>query len=150
MQALARRYAGHFFHDKANYRIKFYANLKAPLRPSDTLVFKEQNLMNHPDKRAALPQQSSTDSFFGMALAQAFMGMVYGPCADQIWDAGETLSAIYEDRYDQKRTNGRGVYELGKKSSLAECFTRMTEKTVAELERLSFRPSYAPAHTLSL
>jgi hypothetical protein len=114
------------------------------------LVFKEQNLMNHPDKRAALPQQSSTDSFFGMALAQAFTGMVYGACADQIWDAGETLSAIYEDRCDQKRTNGRGVYELGNKRSLADCFTRMTEKTTAELERMSFRPSYAPSFALAL
>lgn len=110
----------------------------------------KQNHMNHPDKRLSTPQPSSTDSFFGMALVQAFTGMVYGDCVDQIWDAGETLSATYEDRYDQKRTNGRGVYELGKKSNLAECFTRMTENTVAELEHFAFRPSYTPAFGLAL
>lgn len=108
--------------------------------------------MNHPDKQPSRSSHSGTDSFFGMALAQAFTGMVYGPCADQIWDAGETLSAIYEDRCDQKRTNGRGVceFELGVKKSLAETFTRMTEKTMAEMERLTFRPSYQAAPAFSL
>ena len=101
--------------------------------------------MNHNAKRLSNPQPSSTDSFFGMALAQAFTGMVFGSGAEQIWDAGETLSAVYEDRYDQKRTNGRDVceYALGAKKSLAETFTRMTEKTMAEMDRMTFRPSYA-------
>ncbi len=101
-------------------------------------------------KHRTIPQQSSTDSFFGMALAQAFMGMVCGPVADQIWDAGETVSAIYEDRNDQKRTNGRGVYALGNKRSLADGFTRMAEATLAEMDRMTFRPSFAPARAFSL
>ncbi len=105
--------------------------------------------MNHLVKPITIPQSNSSDSFFGMALAQAFTGMVFGSGAEQIWDAGETLSAIHEDRYDQKRTNGRGVYELGNKKSLAGDFTRIAEHTVAEIERLAFRPSYgAPALAL--
>lgn len=106
--------------------------------------------MNHPVKQHTLPQQSSADSFLGMALAQAFTGMVFGPVAEHICAAGETLSAIYEDRCDQKRTNGRGVYELGNKRSLADSFTRMTEKTIAEMDRMTFRPSFAPARAFSL
>lgn len=107
------------------------------------------NNQNHLMKPAALPQ-SDSDSFFGMALAQAFMGMVFGAGAEQIWDAGETLSTIYEDRTDQIRTNGRGVYTLGNKKSLVENFTRMTENTVAEIERLAFRPSYAAQPAFAL
>ena len=107
------------------------------------------NDCNHPMQRPSTPQ-SNSDSFFGMALAQAFMGMAFGTGAEQIWDAGETLSSIHEDRYDQKRTSGRGVYELGNKRSLAENFTRMTENTIAEIERLAFRPSYAAAPSFAL
>lgn len=98
--------------------------------------------MNHPEKTLPLPQ-SNSDSFFGMALAQAFTGMVYGADVYAICNAGTALSAIHEDRCDQKRTNGRGgVYELGIKKSLAGDFARMTERTIAEKERDSFRPSY--------
>ena len=101
-------------------------------------------------KQNAQPQQqSSADSFFGMALAQTFMGFAFGPCAEDLWVAGETLSAVYVDRCDQKRADGRGVYELGKKKSLADSFARFTENTVAEMERMAFRPSYA-APSLSL
>lgn len=99
--------------------------------------------MNHPMKRDPLPQ-SGSDSLLGMALAQSFMGMVCGAGAEQIWDAGETVSAVYEDRYDQKRTNGRGVFQLGVEKSLAGIFTRISRITVAEQERASFRPSSAP------
>lgn len=96
--------------------------------------------MNRPEKDLSLPQ-SNSDSFFGMALAQAFTGMVYGADAYAFCDAGKALSAIHEDRNDQKRTNGRGgVYELGAKRSLAGDFARMTEPTIAEMERASFRP----------
>lgn len=102
----------------------------------------ERNLMNHPEKIPSLPQ-SNSDSFFGMALVQAFTGMVYGADVYALCNAGNALSAIHEDRHDQKRTNGRGgVYELGTKKSLAGDFARMTEPTLAERERMTFRPSY--------
>jgi hypothetical protein len=133
-----------------NYRIKFYANLKACSHRPATLGVKEPEPMNPTAKRLSNPQPSSSDSFFGMALASAFTGMVFGSGADLICDAGQTLSAVYEDRYDQKRTNGRGVYELGNKQSLADAFARMTEKTPAEMDRAAFRPSYAPAMGLTL
>ncbi len=97
-------------------------------------------MMNHPMKPST-NSNSNSDSFFGMALAQAFMGMAFGAGAEQIWDAGEAVSAIYEDRFvDQKRTNGRGVYELGNKNSLVGTFARMTEKSISEIEREFFRP----------
>lgn len=105
--------------------------------------------MDHP-RRPRTTRPSDSDSFFGMALAQAFTGMVFGSCAEQFCVAGETLSAAYQDRLDQKRTDGRGVYMLGNKHSLAGSFTRMAEKTLAEIDRAAFRPSYAPARALSL
>ena len=106
--------------------------------------------MNQSVKHLSKPQPSSADSFFGMALAQAFTGMVFGSGAEQIWDAGETLSAIYEDRCDQKRTNGRGVYALGNKKSLAETFARITDETIAEIDRRTFRPSYGASPSFAL
>ncbi|PZQ46920.1 MAG: hypothetical protein DI551_04315 [Micavibrio aeruginosavorus] len=110
--------------------------------------------MSNPMKPADKPKTAS-DSLFGMALAQAFMGFAFGAGVEQVWEAGESASAIYADRFDQKRTNGRGVYEgvfeLGNKKSLAGTFARMTEATLAEMERATFRPSYksaAPAYAL--
>ena len=109
--------------------------------------------MNDPMKPSTKLNSGKSDSFFGLALAQAFMGFAFGPVAEEIWDAGETLSAIHEDRYDQKRTNGRGVnesvFELGMKKSLAGAFARITDlQSMAEQDRATFRPSYgfsAPA-----
>lgn len=43
-------------------------------------------------------RQSNSDSFFGMALAQAFTATVLGPAADIAWEAAEITSAVYEDR----------------------------------------------------
>lgn len=94
----------------------------------------EQRHHNHPVNPATKPA-STGDSLFGMALAQAFMGMVYGPCADLLWEAGEIASAVCEDR----RTNN-GSFSLGVKQSLAGIFTRTTEKSPAEMERDFFRP----------
>lgn len=87
---------------------------------------------------------STGDSLFGMALAQAFMGMVYGPCADLLWEAGEIADAVCEDR----RTNDKGNFVLGVKNSLAGAFARTSEQTIAEIERSFFRP-FQPAPALA-
>ena len=82
---------------------------------------------------------STGDSLFGMALAQAFMGLVYGPCANLLWEAGEIASVVCEDR----RTNVKGSFSLGVKNSLAGIFTRTTEsamETIAEIEHALFQP----------
>lgn len=87
---------------------------------------------------------SPGDSLLGVALAQAFMGVVYGPCVHMLWEAGEIASAVYEDR----RGNDSGNFFLGVKNSLAGAFARASEQTVAEFERSFFRPfqpAYAPA-----
>ena len=49
---------------------------------------------------------SPGDSLLGVALAQAFMGVVYGPCASMLWETGEIASAVYEDR----RVNDSGNF----------------------------------------
>lgn len=88
---------------------------------------------------------STGDSLFGMALAQAFMGLVYGPCANLLWEAGEIASAVCEDR----RTNVKGSFSLGVKQSLAGIFTRTTtEQSLAEMERAFFQP-FQPAQALA-
>lgn len=82
--------------------------------------------MNSPVKTTvSSPAASSTDSFFGMALAQVFMGHVFGEGLNDLWDAGEIASAIHEDRFEAKRTNHR-VYDLGVRLSLAGDFTRIS------------------------
>lgn len=86
---------------------------------------------------------SAGDSLLGVTLAQAFMGMVYGPCVDMLWEAGEIASAVYEDR----RTNDSGNFVLGVKKSLAGVFARTSEQTIAELEHTLFRP-FQPAPAL--
>lgn len=53
------------------------------------------------------------------------MSMVCGAAIDPVWDAGEIASAVYEDRFDNKRTNGR-VCETNETSRLADCFTRFS------------------------
>jgi hypothetical protein len=103
----------------------------------------EQRPYNHPVTPANKPVTAG-DSLFGMTLAQAFMGVVYGPCASMLWEAGEIASAVYEDR----RGNDSGNFFLGVKNSLAGAFARASEQTVAEFERAFFRPfqpAYAPA-----
>lgn len=69
---------------------------------------------------------SDSDSFFGMALAQAFLGFAYGPVADQIWDAGEISSAVYADR---KGGNGamRANHVLGRGGILMDGFARAAD-----------------------
>lgn len=106
-------------------------------------------MFNDPVKPSSNISSQKSDSFFGMALAQAFTGFALGPVAEMIWDAGETLSAIYEDRFEQKRTNGRDVYVLGERNSLAGAFTCTTQKTLAEQDRATFKPSMQPSYGFS-
>ena len=82
---------------------------------------------------------SSGDSLFGMALAQAFMGLAYGPCVDMAWEAAEISSAVREDR---KPANiNAAPFELGVNKSLGDIFGRTTtEQSPAEMERAFFRP----------
>jgi hypothetical protein len=99
----------------------------------------EQRPYNHPVTPANKPVTAG-DSLFGMALAQAFMGVVYGPCASMLWEAGEIASAVCEDR----RANDRSNSVMGVKKSLAGIFARSSEQTIAEAERAFFRP-FQPA-----
>lgn len=71
----------------------------------------------------ALQKSSSTDSLFGMALAQAFAGAVFGAAVDTTIDCAEAASEIYSDRFEaqQQRTNGK-QFEMGVKKSLAPTF----------------------------
>ncbi len=105
-------------------------------------------MFNDPVKPSSNILSQKSDSFFGMALAQAFTGFALGPVAELIWDAGETLSAIYEDRFEQKRTNGLGVYVLGESNSLGGAFTCSTS-TLAEQDRATFKPSMQPSYGFS-
>lgn len=92
--------------------------------------------MNTPTSPSASYRPANSESLFGMALAQAFLGFVHGPLVEQLWEAGEVASAVYEDRYQEKRTNGR-VYDLGVKKSLADDFARtsMASPDRARLDR---------------
>lgn len=72
---------------------------------------------------------SATDSIFGLALAQACLGVAFGPEVSDAWEAAETASAIYTDRHSSSvqtaaRTNG--TIELGVKNTLAPVFGRQT------------------------
>ncbi|PZO87989.1 MAG: hypothetical protein DI626_02805 [Micavibrio aeruginosavorus] len=86
---------------------------------------------------------SASDSFFGMALAQAFMGVAFGPCADAMWEAGEIADAVYEDRKVKKTANG-GQYQLGVKNCLAEAFTRTTAPAAPSVAMNAERPLWTP------
>ena|SRR5688572_20090190 len=94
----------------------------------------------------AIKPASPTDSAFGMALAQAFMGGVFGIGVDMGWETGEIASAMREDR----RTSGQGNYELGVKNSLAGDFSRFSsEQSPAEFEAAYYRrpqPAMAPSY----
>ena len=104
----------------------------------------EQRRINHPMPPSAKPV-SSSDSLLGMSLAQAFMGLVYGPCADLLWEAGEIASAVCEDR----RTN-EGNFVMGVKKSLDGIFTRSSTQSLGEFEQAFFRPLQpAPALAFS-
>ena len=105
------------------------------------------NLKQHQDRPV-----SNSDSFFGMALAQAFLGLCYGPVFDQAWDAGEMASAVYEDRNvaSTHAANG-GKYNLGVKKSLAGDFARSSYPFEAHPPRpfdIAFRPSMSPAFAI--
>lgn len=96
-------------------------------------------------KTSSLPQ-SKSDSLFGMALAQAFMGMAFGTGIDHAWEAAETASVVYEDRRQQKPANDRNTYKLGEKKSLTGTFgLSMTGQTMAEMERATLRSFFKPA-----
>lgn len=109
----------------------------------------------------ATPHQAKSnnanDSIFAVAMVQAFTGFAFGPEVDMAWEAAETASAIYTDRYSSsaqtaQRTNGK--YELGVKNSLGPAFTRQTNPGPA-VDFDAFIPSWlkdpAPrrAHALS-
>lgn len=105
------------------------------------------NLKQHQDKPI-----SNSDSFFGMALAQAFMGFCYGPVFDQAWDAGEMASAYYEDRNaaSTQAANG-GKYNLGVRKSLAGDFARSSHAFSTKAQRpfeITVRPSMSPAFAI--
>lgn len=101
----------------------------------------EQRHHNHPVNPLPKPS-SSGDSLFGMALAQAFMGLVYGPGVDLCWEAAEIASAVREDR--KPANDDRAPFELGARKSLGGIFTRSTEQSPAEMERAFFRPLLQP------
>jgi hypothetical protein len=89
---------------------------------------------------------SSTDSFFGMALAQAFTGLAFGVDAECIWEAGEVASAIHQDRVEakaQKRTNGMD-FTLGVKQSLSGIFSGL-HQSLGETEHAFFKPALSLA-----
>lgn len=99
------------------------------------------NLVN---TNATKPAPTTTDSLFGMVLAQAFTAFAYGPLIDQVWDAAEVASEAYEDRMaSKKRANGR-VFELGVSSAIAEDFGRMA---TGSADSRCHRPLFAPVET---
>lgn len=72
---------------------------------------------------------SATDSIFGMALTQACLGVAFGPEVSDAWEAAETASAFYTDRYSSsvaKADRANGAIELGVKNTLGPVFGRQT------------------------
>ncbi|MFA5592564.1 MAG: hypothetical protein WC989_04540 [Micavibrio sp.] len=98
----------------------------------------------HPSRQR---QTTQADSFFGMALAQAFTGIAFGPAADMAWEAAETASTVRDDRMGRKAGGEPASFVLGAKNSLAGTFASMSAgigagmKSLAELERETFRPA---------
>src|SRR5688500_17886520 len=89
---------------------------------------------------------SASDSLFGMTLVMAFTGMVYGADMVGIYNASEAASEVYKDRF-QKQADGKGNFQLGVKDSLGAAFAGIDQtihKTLAEMERATFRPSFEP------
>ena len=107
----------------------------------------EQAHHNHPVNPSLKPA-SGGDSFLGVALSQAFMGMVYGPGLETAWEACEVADAVYTDR----RTNDNGNFELGAKKGLGGIFTRVSnsQQSPAEIEHDFFRPVSQPAAAFRL
>jgi hypothetical protein len=88
------------------------------------------------EKQDKQPKTSNTDSLFGIALAQAFMGAVFGLAVDTGWEATEIASTVYEDRKPPSFT-------LGQKNSLTGIFANGGQDWK---DILMPRPAPAPAH----
>jgi hypothetical protein len=75
---------------------------------------------------------SAADSFFGMTLAMAFTGSVYGADMVQTYNACEAASEVYKDKY-QNATNG---FQLGVKNSLGKVFASIDNvfQSVSEMD----------------
>ncbi len=108
----------------------------------------EQRHHNHSANAPAKPV-SSGDSLLGMALAQAFTGLVYGPVVDMCWETAEIASAVREDR---KPANDQPAsFALGEKKSLGGIFARSSvEQSIAEMERAFFRPAASQSRAFAL
>ncbi len=95
----------------------------------------------------------TTDSLFGMALAQAFTGLAFGAGVEQLWEAGEMASAVHQDRAAAKAQNRMDErFELGVKKSLSGVFAGLHQgiaQTIAEMDRATFKPSYVSAPSFS-
>jgi hypothetical protein len=75
-------------------------------------------------------KQTATDSFFGMALAQAFTGFAFGVDVDMAWEACEATSAVYKERFEAKAANSDTSYSLGEKKSLGGLFEASTHNVI--------------------
>ena len=75
-------------------------------------------------------KQTATDSFFGMALAQAFMGFAFGVDVDMAWEACEATSAVYKERVESGAANNNASYNLGAKKSLGGLFEASTHNVI--------------------
>lgn len=99
-------------------------------------------------------KQTQTDSLFGMALAQAFMGCAFGLGVDMAWEACEITSAVYEDRVEAT-SNTIPTYHLGCKKALGNSFESRAHNVI-DLEKpfASFgyerRLPFTPAHGFSM
>lgn len=61
---------------------------------------------------------SPADSFFGMALSQAFLGVAFGAEVDMAFEACEWASAAYTDKCAAKTP----AFDVGKQNSLMGFF----------------------------
>lgn len=86
-----------------------------------------------------------TDSLFGMVLAQAFMGAVFGAGVDLAWEAAEINSTVRMDR--QKTPSGKNTGFEGKlqPKTLTSLFERAPQ-SLAEVERAAFTPAAFRMH----
>jgi hypothetical protein len=65
---------------------------------------------------------TSTDSIFGMALAQCFTGAVFGVGIDMAWEACEMADAVYVDRTAKNTLSAPSSFDMGKQKSLGGFF----------------------------
>jgi hypothetical protein len=86
-------------------------------------------------------KQSSTDSFFGMALTQAFMGFAFGVDVDMAWEACEVSSAMRDDR-KAPAVQPAASFDMGKKKSLGGLFEARANDDVVDLGKPSFGFGY--------